>query len=504
MKRGWIIGLLVLAGLLGGCVRQLSPDESAGTTLGIEIEFPGTAATRADDPLLPASTAENALHSISIWVFYSAEGHQLVAARTLSEEDFPVGGGVRRYSLPVSRDFANARPDVDVFVLANARAVGAGNLGEESTWNQLNEAFFGDSDTAPYYGFGLAHPVHAVVDSLGLPMSGCGKNLKIQGEEPSLRVKTIEVGRMVSRLRFVFCKTRTEGGEENDVSIDEIYLLEDQIPNKQYLFTTAQTGIVMTEPLAEDNYLDQRYVVAPPATIAANDTPENLIYVNQDPQQYDQMLSDAVAAGTLTDLGYTYLRESDVCLRGTIKYTVAGKHREREFTMKVAGDFARNHTWTVFGYFLGGRNLQLALKVLPWDYNLFNVDFSEESVNVSSPFTVDENSVELVMTSKDHYDAYLIPGTPARGRLHITTPQGATLMIRPEGNADFFDVEPATATIDPTENAGRIDILVRRKASVDDSVTGKYITLSFMVDLGNDRVVDANSEAVDEVYRFVF
>lgn len=503
MKRFLSIFLMVLTVLLGGCYRQLAPDEATGTSLGIEVEFPGTA-TRADDPLLPASGIENALHSLSIWVFLSAEGHELVAARTLTEEDFPVGGGVRRYSLPVSRSFANTRPDVDVFVLANAVAIGAGNLNENSSWEDLNGAFFGDSGTAPYYGFGLAQPVHAVDGSLGLPMSGCGKNLKIQGEEPSLRVQTVEVGRMVSRLRFVFCKTRTEGGEEEDVSIQEISLLGNQIPKKEYLFTTASSGVVLSEAVLKDNYLDQKYLLTPPATIASNDTPENLIYVNQDPQAYDQLLSEAVAAGTLTDLGYTYLRESDMRLRGSIKYTVAGKQHEREFNMAVAGDFARNHTWTVFGYFLGGRNLQLALKVLPWDYNQFAVDFSEESVNVSSKFIVDENTVDLVPSGKDQYDAFLIPGVAARGHLYITTPRGASLMIRPEGDAEYFSVNPAVATIDPTEKSGRIDIEVRRNPDIDENLTGKYITLSFTVEIGNDRVVDANSEAIDAVYRFRF
>ena len=500
MKARLTILLFLMTALVTGCNREPLPTVDDSPTLGIDIEFPGTA-TRAGNDELPASDAENAIHSLTVWVFRS-DNHSRVASRTLTEEDFPVGGGVRRYSLTVSRDFANSRPDVDIFVLANAASVGKGNLNEDSSWNTLNDAFFQDSGTSPYYGFGIAHPVRSVDNSLGLPMSGCGKNLHVQGEEPSLRVQTIQICRMVSRLRFVFCKTRTEGGETEEVSIQQVILKAYQIPRKEYLFTTGTTGIPMPESTPKDNYLENAYIIPGLSDIAENDTPENLIYVNQDPQTYDQMLSDAVAAGTLTDLGYIYLRESDLRLVGSIKYTVSGKQRERDFNMNVAGDFARNHTWTVFGYFLSGRNLQLSLKVMPWDYNTFDVDFSEESVNVSSKFTVDESTVELVETSNDHYDARLLPGVAAKGRLFITTPRGGSLMIRPVGDASAFQIEPQVATIDPTVNNGRIDILVRRNPDLDENLTGKYITLSFSVEAAG-RVIDANTEAVDQVYRFV-
>ena len=171
--------------------------------------------------------------------------------------------------------------------------------------------------------------------------------------------------------------------------------------------------------------------------------------------------------------------------------------------MISTGDFARNHTWTVFGYFLSGRNLQLALNVLPWDYNSFYVDFSEEAVNVSSKFVVDEKSAELTQTSKEHFDVRLLPGVAARGHLYITTPVGGKLMIRPVGDASAFQVVPDVAYIDPTVESGRIDILVRRNPDVDDDLTGSYITLSFSVETADGRIIDANTEVVDIIYRFV-
>lgn len=499
---------MLLAVMLLSCKREpLSSNHGAqgpevDPTLGIAIDFP-LLGDRTKDAVgeLPASDLENALHSLIIWVFRS-DDHSLVAARALTEAEFPLSGGVRRYSLEVSRQFVTDMPNVDVFVLGNAASIGV-NLNEASDWDDLNDAFFGDTETAPYYGFGLAHPVHQVDENLGLPMSGCGKDMPVEGEEPVLKVRTVKIKRAVSRLRFVFCKTRTEGEEEEDeVSIQRIILRQDQIPLKEYVFTNQESGVVLDQPELADNYVGSDYIVPGPASIADNDSPESLIYVNQDALTYEALLDDAVEHNQLTDLGYTYFRESDRRLNGRIEYHANGRDRVREFNMATAGDFSRNRTWTVFAYFLSGRNLQLALNVLPWDYNSFLVDFSEESVNVSSKFIVDETTVDMTETSKDHFDAHLLPGMPAKGRLHITTPVGGHLMIRSIGDATAFQVEPDIAVIDPTVNNGRIDIIVRRNPDIDEDLTGKYITLSFSVESG-DRLIDANTEIVDNVYRFI-
>ena len=504
MKRCLFIWIVLLAALLTGCERTPlyklpSPEEDP--TLGIAIEFPKLGeSTKGAVGELPASDLENALHSLSIWVFRS-DDHSLVASRDLTEDEFPHGGGVRRYSLEVSREFVQQMPHVDVFVLGNAASVGL-SLNSASDWDTLNDAYFGDTATAPYYGFGLTNPVHEVDEDLGLPMSGCGKDLPVEGEEPVLKVRTVKLKRAVSRLRFVFCKTHTEGAEDDEVSIQRIILGQGQIPLKEYVFTTQDSGVVLDQEELLDNYVGSDYIVPGPSSIAENDTPEALVYVNQDALTYEALLDDAVEHNQLTDLGYTYFRESDRRLNGRIEYTVNGKSRTRDFNMFTAGDFARNRTWTVFGYFLSGRNLQIALNVLPWDYNSFVVDFSEESVNVSAKFVVDESSAELIETSKDHYDVRLVPGIAAKGHLRITTPVGGRLMIRSIGDANAFQVTPDVTVIDPTVNNGRIDILVRRNPDIDEDLTGKYITLSFTVESG-DRVIDANTEIVDNVYRFV-
>ena len=513
MKRRVLILLLLLAGLLMACETksqlQSSPEEESA--LGIAIEFPEMQGVKSSVGELPASDLENVIHTLTVWVFRSDDKTPVSSPLELDEEDFPVGGGVRRYSIPVSNAFAAEKPPVDVFVLANAASIGLAEgtdaLTTDSDWSALHDAFFGDSDTEPYYGFGLGGGnmnkiVHSVDPDLGLPMSAYGQEMAVEGEDLVLRVRTLKLKRMVSRLRFVFCKTRTEGDEAEEVAIKSIKMKPYLIPLQEYVFTSRTTGIRITETELNDNYDERYYEIPGLETIAENDNPEALIYVNQDPITYDNLLNEAVDAGKLTDLGYTYFRESDQRLSGTIEYEVDGKSRVHEFNMATAGDFARNHTWTVFGYFLSGRNLQLALNVLPWDYNLFNVDFSEESLNVKSKFRVDETSAELIETSKDHYDVHLLPGLAAKGHLTITTPVGGKLMIKPSGNTESFVVDPTVAFIDPTVNNGRIDILVRRNPDSNEDLTGHYITLSFSVEAG-ERVIDANTEAVDIIYKFI-
>ena len=168
MKGFRLIPALILAMSLAACgADQITyvPAE-AEPTLGIAVEFPSFGeGTRSDVGELPASELENALHSLTVWVFRS-DDHSVVAAREISESDFPVGGGVRRYSLPVTRSFVREMPDVDVFVLANAASIGS-PLQVGSDWDALNEAFFADSETAPYYGFMANCATALVVDTLG-------------------------------------------------------------------------------------------------------------------------------------------------------------------------------------------------------------------------------------------------------------------------------------------------------------------------------------------------
>lgn len=76
-------------------------------------------------------------------------------------------------------------------------------------------------------------------------------------------------------------------------------------------------------------------------------------------------------------------------------------------------------------------------------------------------------------------------------------------MIRSIGDAYAFSVSPEIERIDPSVNNGRIDIDIRRNPDLDEDLSGKFITLSFSVETDDGRTIDANTEAIDAVYRFV-
>ena len=92
----------------------------------------------------------------------------------------------------------------------------------------------------------------------------------------------------------------------------------------------------------------------------------------------EQTIEGVTRPAELSEVRRFYLRESDKKLTGTIRYTIGGKEKETPFEMNAAGDFTRNHTWIVYGYFLGSGTLMLNSVVLkdweddPESDNIYN------------------------------------------------------------------------------------------------------------------------------------
>lgn len=228
MKR--LLFILMVSLLAVSACNRLYLHEEDRNELGVYIQSPGEPATRAYEGDVPGSEIENTLHSLAIWVFTSSS-HELVGCLNLSEEQFPSPGRARRYSLAVTRDFARTKPDVDVFALANAASIGCG-LDGNSIWEEVNDALL----TNPY--FGVENPVRTLGASPGLPMTGAGHSLAVQGEEPILKVETITLTRIVSKVRFAFCRMATEEGQEQEnIKIKKVTLNGQLIPVSEYLFT---------------------------------------------------------------------------------------------------------------------------------------------------------------------------------------------------------------------------------------------------------------------------
>lgn len=509
MRKFSFIGLLLLAALLWACRRTAPATKLSDTAQGrmtIAVEFPECPVSKAD--YYRAESEENKITSLCLWVFDKDGKLFPHSPLNIDASEFPEGGGVKEFSFPVDWSFVLNPSTVHVYALANAQSIGFDlTHPEELKMADLDAAAFGGN----YFG---TSSLTCSVPATGLPMSAV-MHCVPSGSSPVLRVETLTLSRMVSRIRMVFCKTLTTGEGTPEVSIDRIIFNGKTIPNEEYLFTTGDTGIKRADTEVDDNnYVLDQIVFPWPGGMALcdNEAPESLIYVNQDPKSYNEMLDKAVEDNCLTDLGYIYLRESDRKLKGHIKYTVNGVERSRDFFMEAGNDFARNHTWTLLAYFLSGRNLQIMLMVLPWDMTERSVDFSKLAVNVTQKFTLDENTVDLTLTSKDHYDAVLLPGVAAHGWLQITTPVGGTLYVEPIGGTSYFtvstnkDTQEDTITINPDEEGGKVHIYIRPSEMAlrpdDVGTVEAAILLSFSVEV-NDRWIDANTEAINAEYRFI-
>ena len=509
MRKRLFIWLLLPVVFLASCSlidEQL--DAEGCPKLSIAIEFPEDTdlLTRATVGEVPAETKENAINSLGIWVFYSttegSHAHEKVGSLLVNDiKDLPAAGGVRKYSLSVGQTFMLERPDVDVFVLVNGASINS-NLTENSTWVEVNDAMFGGDNY-----FSTIKPVTAVPDG-GLPMSGVGMGLTVGGEEPFLKVPTVSVGRAVSKLRFIFSQMYTENNTEEEYAIEKVVLDGNQIPESEYVFSPNGYRI-------GTDYISSNLEIPWPNSLALkySETPEIYSYAGQDGPSYEKLIKDGISSNQLSHLGTYYLRESDKRLTGTVYYSITKdnitEHKEMSFTMDKAGDFARNHTWTVYGYFISNRTLQLGVSVLPWDKNNYTIKFNNETLQVVQKFTVDRSTAaDVVRVGESNvYNVFLDPKRACRGYLYVTTPQGGKLVIERKGSTSSLEAFTVTeeATIDPTHNGGRIDILIDRNRDPEytKDPTGSTITLEFKAYTPDgDREISGASECIDQIYRF--
>ena len=301
---------------------------------------------------------EGTIKSMQLWVYESETGNYVGYFRTDDVAALNEGQGTT-YQIPVTDAFAAAKPDVNVYVMANVTSAncGVGTLNKETTRAALLE---GAKITGGLSGhFGLEQNTRTVPE-----FAGKLTTQPVVGDAPTLRVgslsqvATVQLTRAVSKLRFVFSKTAGEPA----VNIKSIKINEQMIPEVEYLF---QTPVSMSYNTAEAELLSTAI-----DDIAETTDPTQFIYENQTAQAYENLINEAASKATpeVTVEGPIYLRESDKQLTGTITYTIGGGAEQTvDFAMQQAGDFSRNHTWIVYAYYAGSGNLQVqSLYVKDW------------------------------------------------------------------------------------------------------------------------------------------
>lgn len=332
--------------------------------------------TRAENGYVDPSTDEKRISTLDVWVFEHNELHKLVSYIHLANQTFD---GQKVISMEISNEFANnpSKPNVDIYVVANVTNSNCGlTLNRDVGYAVLKDKLITENF------FGLTSPVTSVpVD--GLPMSGFLENQIITGEAPVFSARTnneasnVQLVRAVSKMRFVFSKSTAAPAISNiNISLDNGVL-----PTKEYLFLK---GGYPTEKIhLEDTPTYNESAATIVSGVSSDDInscadPTNYIYNRETGQAYEDIIDAGLTEQTvegvtrpaeLSEVSRFYLRESDKQLAGTIKYTIDGAEKSARFEMDAdaVGDFTRNHTWIIYGYFLGSGALMLNV-ALPKDW----------------------------------------------------------------------------------------------------------------------------------------
>ena len=374
----WLCSMLML--LCWSCGGQDTdtdtPDVDQGPFLEIKVYSPERSqVTRADIGDIPGDDSEKAIKNLNIWVFENhgtgqTDDGKFVGYLSVANPNPLVDSP---YRILVSETFVDNPPAVDIYVTANVTESNTGIKLDRTTTRAELEAALMKHDGS-HDPFGLTTP-QSEIPTDGLPMSGILKNQPVSGMAPIVSVGTnVKVARAVSKVRFVFCNS--SDAVDQKLTIQSITFDDEMIPKEEYLFLNAPyTGRNFK---VGSEYEAAAPLVNTPTVVASYSSPTEYAYRGQTGEEYEALINKGIKEKILTEVGKFYLRESDKKITGTITYTVGSSTTalSAPFTMSEAGDFSRNHTWIVYGFFAGKDNL----KVFSVDVNSWTESFGEREV----------------------------------------------------------------------------------------------------------------------------
>lgn len=381
----WLSGMLMLLTLLLTACSKSSGDggepepDKKRPVLKVYVFAPDRPiVTRADGGDVDATAEENEIHSLHVWVFEHASGnpvgHVALTNVALSEAGSEV-------SMDISDDFAENKPNVDVYVAANVTSSNSGLSLDAYTDRATLE---GALIKSGYFG---VSPLITSVPGDGLPMSGVLKDQTVSGSSPVLRVgpesgglSNVRLVRAVSKIRFVFSKSSKN---EDALTVNSIKLDNGVLPNEEYLFLEgAYPSVSKLKVNTTGGYVGETVLISNIAgtTIKENDSPAAYSYneATMTSQDYEDLINQGIKDNKLSELGHYYLRESDQKVTGTVTYTIGTTERTVAFQTESKGDFSRNHTWIVYGYFVSSGNLLVSMVEIK---NWMNIDTPQEVYN---------------------------------------------------------------------------------------------------------------------------
>ena len=395
-----VIGLLFIVLLLTACSKNGESPEDTKPVINIYVYAPDkpmiTRGGVGEVTPIENTIDESKITKLQIWVF-DAETKALVSYYS-PESVVNLNGtsGTANYQLSLSEAFAQKmqtaqeqstpKPCVDVYIVANAASCGMA-FSETTSRDVLEAAMIRKSEITDYFGLTT---LTDKVPATGLPMSGVLRGVEVGGSSPVYKLQNVKLTRAVSKIRFVFCR-ETPADDQTDipVKINSVKLNASMIPTSEYLFLETGENAKPHRVGAFETGDAQEFLPAPWDDIPKNDDPLKYVYQSQSAQDYEDLIAEGlnktvtvegqeVSAPELKQLGPYYLRESDKLLQGVITYQ-KGVEAEKTatFEMMTAGDFSRNHTWTVYAYYSKSGLVAVTVAVKDWD----NTNRSHEVYN---------------------------------------------------------------------------------------------------------------------------
>ena len=363
--------------LVAGCSNDDSPAKKAAITdqssFVMNIYLPNTGTTRTgeeDDRNIHIDKPfERTIRSFRVWVFARQKVNDAPGdLMAISNADGATNGVlytnvgsidetviIKNVAFNVEDGFNERYPYLDVYVIANLES-----LGVDESWcstlnandlqhieNTLEGLQLNDGS------FGVSSLVSEAADT-GLPMSGYVKKVPVSAQGVVYTTMDIKVKRAVSKIRFVFAKSPTTP----EACITSVKLNTGMIPTTEYLFsgTAAVNNVALHETGYGNDYYGEIDFGAP-ATINTHVMPTALNWTGATSrQEWEDALNAAITNHEATEHVRAYLHESPQRLSGTLKYklTATGDEMTATFQMAVAGQFLRNHSWTVYAFFTEG------------------------------------------------------------------------------------------------------------------------------------------------------
>lgn len=342
IRHSWLL-LALLMLLLTACSSS-DGDGKAKPTLSIYVYAPAHPVVTRSGETADGTSEETNIHKLQIWI-YKTGTEERIGYLELDEAQLANLNSTLHqevFRMEIDEEFASApsykRSNVDVYVLANVYTENCGDAKGERTHRATpTEGSLETTHIAPDY---FCPASAEVVKTYGLPMSGVMRSIQVTGESPVLKIETAKLQRRVSKIRFVFSSLENKGA----VYIDGVELDGNLIPEYEYLFSD--------ENKFHDTYKASKTMLFKDmGEVKTNDNPQSYAYEDNILTFVDK-IDKGVQAGLLSEKN-VFLRATNRKLTGNVYYRVGSdvSQRKARFEMTTAGDFDRNHTWIIYGYF---------------------------------------------------------------------------------------------------------------------------------------------------------